>query len=198
MFDNHRTPRLLLLLAAGVLLMSTDKPVNAADNKADTLLLADFTDENPGPIWYTQNDNVMGGRSEGGFEIVDGILVFTGSTNTRGGGFSSIRTRRFQLDLSGFKGIRVYIKGDGRTYTWQLNTNARNSGYPVSYWADFATPDGEWDWVEIPFDTYKPNFRGFMLDGPPLDPGDITEFGLYIYDKKDGPFDFRLDRIEAY
>ncbi len=31
--------------------------------------------------WYVVNDGVMGGRSEGGFEIVDGELHFTGNTN---------------------------------------------------------------------------------------------------------------------
>jgi hypothetical protein len=164
----------------------------------DALLLTDFTAETPDLNWYTQNDNVMGGRSKGGFDIVNDDLVFKGSTNTRGGGFSSIRTRSFSLDLSKYQGIRVHIKAEGRRYTWQINTNARNSGYPVSYWADFDTPDDEWAYVDIPFSTFIPNFRGFKLDGPPLDPGDITEFGLYIYDKKDGPFELHMDRIEAY
>ena len=162
------------------------------------LLLSDFTDDNPGPDWYVQNDNVMGGRSQGGFKVDAGELIFTGSTNTNGGGFSSIRTPRFKLDLSEYTGLRLHLKADGREYTWQLATNARNSGYPVSYWAEFDTPDGEWGVVDIPFAVFYPQFRGFKLDGPELDPGDLTEFGLYIYDKKDGPFDLRLQRIEAY
>ena len=157
-----------------------------------------FTADTPDLGWYVQNDNVMGGRSQGGFEQTPGELIFTGSTNTNGGGFSSIRTRRFTLDLSKYSGIRLHLKADGRRYTWQLNTNARNSGYPVSYWADFDTPDGEWGVVDVPFSTFIPNFRGYKLDGPELDPGDLTELGLYIYDKKDGPFDLRLKRIEAY
>lgn len=171
----------------------------AADNDGAELLLTDFTAETPDAGWYTQNDNVMGGRSEGGFTISDdAVLLFAGNTNTNGGGFSSIRTRRFTLDLAEYDGIRLRLKGDGRRYTWQINTTARNSGYPVSYWADFDTPDGEWGTVDIPFAVFIPNFRGFKLDGPPLDPGDIIEFGLYIYDKQDGPFDFQLDWIAAY
>ena len=43
--------------------------------------------------WVTVNDNVMGGRSIGDFTIKEGKLVFRGSTNTNGGGFSSIRSR---------------------------------------------------------------------------------------------------------
>lgn len=188
-------------LAAGGLLMAGDSQGDdeaAPAGNGGALLLTDFTAETPDLNWYTQNDNVMGGRSKGGYEIVDDELQFKGSTNTRGGGFSSIRTRRFSLDLAGYEGIRVHIKAEGRRYTWQINTNARNSGYPVSYWADFDTPDDEWAYVDIPFSTFIPNFRGFKLDGPALDPGDITEFGLYIYDKKDGPFELHMDSIEAY
>jgi len=190
------------LISGALLLTLFSKLTGAADPDSTgtngALLLSDFSPDSPDMNWYTQNDNVMGGRSKGGFNIVDNELVFTGSTNTNGGGFSSIRTRRFKLDLSEYQGIRVRVKADGRRYTWQINTNARRARYPVSYWSEFDTVDGEWTWVEIPFETFYPHFRGFKLDGPELDPGDITEFGLYIYDKKDGRFDFKMDRIEAY
>ncbi len=168
----------------------------------DTLILTDFTAATPALDWYIQNDNVMGGRSQGGFDIVAGELVFAGSTNTNGGGFSSIRTRRFKLDLSAYDGLELKLRADGREYTWQLATNARNSGYPVSYWAEFDTRaglgDDAWETVRIPFTRFYPHFRGFKLNGPPLDPADLTEFGLYIYDKKDGPFEMHLDSIAGY
>ena len=70
--------------------------------------------------------------------------------------------------------------------------------FKVSYWAEFDTVDGEWTTVDIPFSRFYPQFRGFDLPGPELDPGEITEFGLYIYDKKDGPFELRLDSVTAY
>ena len=50
--------------------------------------------------WVTVNDNVMGGRSIGDFTIKEGKLVFRGSTNTNGGGFSSIRSRPLGRDMS--------------------------------------------------------------------------------------------------
>ena len=177
--------------------LNANEPEPAASNGA--LMLTDFAANSPELDWYVQNDNVMGGRSEGGFETKEqGELIFAGSTNTNGGGFSSIRTQPFQLDLSKYDGIQLRVKGDGRRYTWQLQTNARNRGYPVSYWAEFDTPDGEWGIVNIPFSRFYPQFRGFKLDGPELDTSEITELGLYIYDKKDGPFELRLDSIEAY
>ena len=195
--SNSETFRPVTALLASLLLASM-AVASGADDPREKLMFTDFTPDTPDLEWYVQNDNVMGGRSKGGFEVTSGQLIFAGSTNTNGGGFSSIRTRPFKLDLSAFDGIELRLKADGRRYTWQLQTNARNRGYRVSYWAEFDTPDGDWDTVRIPFSRFYPQFRGFELDGPPLDPSDITEFGLYIYDKKDGPFELRLDSIAGY
>ncbi|MFW2405958.1 MAG: CIA30 family protein [Gammaproteobacteria bacterium] len=161
-------------------------------------MITDFTPDTPDLGWYVQNDNVMGGRSEGDFQTIGGELIFAGSTNTNGGGFSSIRTQPFTLDLSSHEGISLRIKGDGRRYTWQLQTNARWRGRRVSYWADFETLADEWSTVRIPFSSFIPQFRGYKLDGPELDPAQITEMGVYIYDKRDGPFELRITSVEAY
>jgi NADH dehydrogenase [ubiquinone] 1 alpha subcomplex assembly factor 1 len=193
-----------LSLVFGVLLMTLPgPPLDAAEPDPSAsnaaLMLTDFVADSPDLGWYVQNDNVMGGRSEGGFETKEqGELIFAGSTNTNGGGFSSIRTQPFQLDISEYDGIQLRVKGDGRRYTWQLQTNARYRGRPVSYWTDFETEAGEWSTVNIPFASFYPQFRGFKLDGPELDPSNITELGLYIYDKQDGAFELRLDSVEAY
>lgn len=170
----------------------------ADENAGNGILLTDFTANTADFGWYIVNDNVMGGRSEGTFKEEEGSLAFTGRTNTRGGGFSSIRTQAMQLDLSGRAGIRLRVKGDGRRYTWRLTTNARWRGREVGYWADFETVQGEWVTADIPFSEFIPQFRGYQLDGPPLDAGQITGMGLMIYDKKDGPFELHLASVHAY
>jgi monofunctional biosynthetic peptidoglycan transglycosylase len=185
-------------IAHGLLLMMTlSSPLAAAGTEGD-LLVTDFTANSADLGWYVVNDNVMGGRSEGGFDVQEATLVFTGSTNTRGGGFSSIRTREVVLDLSGHAGIRVRILGDGRRYTWRLTTDARWRGREVGYWADFETVDGEWTTVDIPFAAFEPQFRGYRLDGPALNSKQITGMGLMIYDNLDGPFRLHLDSVHAY
>ncbi|MEJ2138767.1 MAG: CIA30 family protein [Gammaproteobacteria bacterium] len=193
------------LVVAILMMTHPGPPPDAADtddSDSDTqggLMLTDFTADTPDLRWYVQNDNVMGGRSQGGFEIAaEGQLIFAGSTNTNGGGFSSIRTRSLQFNLSKYDGIRLRVKADGRRYTWQLQTDARYRGYRISYWAEFDTRDGEWITVDIPFSRFYPQVRGYKLDEPEFDPGKITELGLYIYDKQDGPFELRLDSISAY
>lgn len=173
--------------------------INAADHDSKTeLVVTDFTPATPDLGWYVVNDTVMGGRSEGGFESHHDGLHFTGTTNTNGGGFSSVRTKPMQLDLSKYTGVRLAVQGDGRRYTWRLATNARRRGRPVSYWADFETPDGTWSTIDIPFSSFIPRFRGTQLEGPELDPAQISGMGLMIYDEQDGPFDLRLASVRAY
>lgn len=162
------------------------------------LLLTDFTPSSSDLGWYVVNDNVMGGRSEGDFDQESGKLSFAGRTNTNGGGFSSIRTEPLQLDLSNFAGVQLQVKGDGRRYTWRLTTNARWRGRQISYWADFETRNGTWTTVNIPFDNFIPQFRGYQLEGPALDPTQITGMGLMIYDNQDGPFELELASVNAY
>ncbi len=173
--------------------------VDAGDREARSeFLLTDFTANTADLGWFVVNDNVMGGRSEGGFEIGSGELIFSGRTNTDGGGFSSIRTQAVEVDLSRRAGIRLRVKGDGRRYTWRLTTDARWRGRRIAYWADFTTQNGEWQTVNIPFSEFVPRMRGYRLDGPLLDLRNIAGMGLMIYDREDGPFELRLGLVGAY
>ena len=178
-------------LFTSLLLMTASDFTHAApepDTRSQRLL-TDFTSSSADLGWYVVNDNVMGGRSEGTFDRQEYTLHFAGRTNTNGGGFSSIRADSMRLDLSASSGIRLRIKGDGRRYTWRLATTARWRGRPVSYWADFDTVAGEWTSVDIPFSSFVPKFRGYRLDGPPLDTSQIAGMGLMIYDNREGPFE---------
>ena len=182
-----------------ILLALLFAPLSASEtDKLDTLSLTSFNADSPDFGWYVQNDNVMGGRSEGGFDISLGVLIFSGNTNTNGGGFSSIRTQPLKLDLSAYTGIRVKVKADGRRYTWGIQTDARWRGRRINYWADFDTMADETNVIDIPFMNFSPQFRGLKLDGPELDTSQIAEFALYQYDKTDGPFALRLISVEAY
>lgn len=174
-------------------------PAHGDEDRGDeTLLLTDFMPDTPNLGWYVVNDNVMGGRSEGDFRQEPGKLRFAGRTNTRGGGFSSIRTEPLQLDLSDYEGIQLRVKGDGRRYTWRLTSAARWRGRQLSYWADFETQSGALTTASIPFSSFVPRFRGVELDGPALDPKQITGMGLMIYDNQDGRFELQLTSVHAY
>ena len=184
-----------LLLIMGLMLMM--EPSEAADS-AETRLLTDFTTATEDFDWYVVNDNVMGGQRRGEFGIRNGTLLFAGRTNTRGGGFSSIRTQGPRANLARYDGIRLHIKGDGRRYIWQLRTTAQFRGQAVRFWADFETTADTWSTVDLPFSAFVPRFRGSDLEGYSLDAGQITGMGLMIYDGQDGAFVIEVDTVEVF
>lgn len=155
------------------------------------MLLTDF-DASTDLGWFTVNDGVMGGRSEGGARIADGVLVFSGITNTNGGGFSSIRTQPILPSLAGKDAIRVLARGDGRRYVLRLESRDG-----VAYWADFEPGADATAWQRIPFEDFRPRFRGRWLAGPALDPTRIVALGIMCYDGQDGPFRLEVTRLEA-
>ena len=197
--NQSSNSRLIALSCCSILTAVLCSSLGASEsNELETLSLNSFDTDSPDLGWYVQNDNVMGGKSEGGFNISSGQLIFSSNTNTDGGGFSSIRSKPLDLDLSAYDGIRVKVKADGRRYTWGMQTDARWRGRRIGYWADFDTTAGEMEVIDIPFADFFPQYRGFKLDGPELNIRQISEFALYQYDKTDGPFELRLISVQAY
>lgn len=188
----------LLLCSLALIAVTARVHANEADAIKDATILTNFGEQHANFNWYVQNDTVMGGRSSGKYIIDNMQLVFTGVTNTNGGGFSSIRTRPLRLDLSEYAGIQLSLKADGRRYTWHIQTDATWRGRRISYWADFNTYDNDWMTINIPFTSFQPQFRGYLLEGPVLDIANIKELGLYIYDKQNGAFKLQLDHVSAY
>jgi monofunctional biosynthetic peptidoglycan transglycosylase len=187
-----------LILSVALTLAGAAAAGGAASGSSD-LLLTDFGARSP-VTWTTVNDGVMGGRSRGGYKVDAGVLLFTGSTNTNGGGFSSIRSNRGAFDLRGYDGIRLRVRADGRRYTFRLTTASTRKGrYQPAYWADFETTGGDaWQVVDVPFERFRPQWRGRVLSGPALDLAQIDSLGLMIYDKRDGAFRLEADWIRAY
>lgn len=158
--------------------------------KSQASMLTEFDQNKNDLIWRVVNDKVMGGRSSGGYTVDGGILKFTGVTNTRGGGFSSIRSVPQRLAVTDKdRRISLRIRGDGRTYTFRVQTRDG-----VSYWAEFPS-SASWEEANVPFSTFQPRWRGMWLDGPVLNPADIVSLGLMIYDKQDGEFFLEVDWI---
>jgi hypothetical protein len=149
--------------------------------------------------WETTNDNVMGGRSSGGPAIVNGALVFAGSTNTDGGGFSSIKASVPKRSLSDATSFQIRYKGDGRRYQFSVETGERRRlFFRIQYWVEFLAQESEgWEEVTIPLSEFKSISFGEPLDDRVLKPKRIKDIGFIIYDKEDGPFELTVDWIKA-
>jgi hypothetical protein len=181
---------LILLLTPAY---TADSGDTAPMNALPTLFEFHSTDE---PAWQVVNDGVMGGRSRGYVAIEDGTLRFTGTLVTRGGGFTSIRAER-GIDLEGYTGLELRVRGGGRTFEVEVSDGARFRGRPVSRRAPFPT-SAEWTRVRVPFDTLRTTFRGRPVTVAPLDPAKIERIGLFMADGRDGPFHLEVDSIRAY
>jgi monofunctional biosynthetic peptidoglycan transglycosylase len=147
--------------------------------------------------WDIINDGVMGGRSTSDVERSDGTLRFTGHVSLENnGGFASTRTDLEPVDLSAFDGVALRVRGDGRRYQFRLRMRPRDR---IAYKAEFHTRPDEWIEVRIPFDDFRPTFRGRRpRDAPPLDPSTLGQLGFLIADKRAGPFTLQVERIAAY
>ncbi len=179
-----------------VLLMMTGLAMNNA-NASEPRVLFSFDSAADGN-WTSVNDTVMGGRSDGGLEIRDGVLHFSGNLSLENyGGFASIRNPT-ELDLGDFKGIRLRVKGDGRSYQLRLHTDSRYFGRPVAYSGTFTTQAGKWFEVDVPFENLTASFRGRQLKGYRFDPGKIELVGILLGDKQAGRFKLEIDRLAAY
>lgn len=150
-------------------------------------------DMNPAP-WRAVNDGVMGGVSSG--RVVQGEEGprFEGELSLENnGGFSSVR-RRVDEDLSGVTGVRLEVRGDGRTYQFRMRMDDRFDG--VAWRAEFPAGD-EWRTVEMDFAKFIPVFRGYRVkDAGPLVPAKIRQIGFLVADKQAGAFRLDIRSVE--
>ena len=148
--------------------------------------------------WVTVNDGVMGGLSDGGSDLREGVLSFTGVTNTNGGGFSSIRLPVPRGGMAGAQYLKVQMKRDARDYSLTLRTNVRSYGRRIAFRAPIVgAPEGAWGDGVLSFETLKASIWGRPVRNAVFDPAEVVEIGLIIYDGKDGPFEMQLKRIQA-
>ncbi len=167
-----------------------------AASRERTMRCVDFAAGSP--PWRSIDDVVMGGRSSSAMTIRDGVAVFSGTVSLENnGGFASVRSAPERCDLSGFDGILIRLRGDGRRYAVRIRTDRAFDG--VSYQVKIQPPDGEWREIFLPFSDFEPVFRGRRVRGhPPLDPSQIRAFGLLISDGQQGPFRLEVAWLAAW
>ena len=187
--------RLLILSLLTFTLGYGERSFNTCPMASDSIVLFDFKDTEEA-YWQVVNDGVMGGRSEGYVAIEDGLLKFTGTLVTRGGGFTSVRANKV-VNLEGYDGLELRVRGSGRTFEVYVDDDTRRGWRRVSRRAPFQTSK-EWSSVRIPFSALKTTIFGRSINAPPTDLANIKRIGVFIVDGKDGPFELEVDTIHAY
>ena len=111
------------------------KELTEPEVKPSCAVFDDFESLEKGPSWFILNDNVMGGRSAGEYEITQGQLRFFGRTNTNGGGFASVRVKLPAGILTEVQTVELTARGDGRTYALSFRDQ---SSWRVSHQKKFS------------------------------------------------------------
>lgn len=139
------------------------------------LLIDDFSNNNLvaaiGTRWRLVTDRVMGGVSDadlqyGKDERFDHVCLKGNVSLENNGGFIQIALALDpsggSFDASGYRGIRLWVKGNKRDYYVHLRT--KETLLPWQYYsASFEAP-AEWAKVELDFDEFKPQSLGGKLN----------------------------------
>lgn len=168
-------------------------PAPPADAPTAGIPLVQFSRDAGLAGWHIENDDVMGGRSQGALAIDEaGNAVFSGDVSlANGGGFASIQCDYDALDISACRAVCLGLKGDGKRY--QLRVDAvKNAHY--SYAGDFDT-SGAWQVVEIPFADLYPIRHGDRLDLPRFSGRTLARLQILIGNGKPESFHLEIDRI---
>jgi uncharacterized protein YbjT (DUF2867 family) len=175
-------------------------------------VIFDFTNpsEDLKNIWGALDDVVMGGVSASNMQFVEGTALFAGNVSTaNSGGFASVRTKNFDpaINLSGYEGVVLRVRGDGKRYKLFLRTETVWDGVGYSY--SFDTEADNWQDVHVPFTDLVPVFRAKSVkDCPPIDVSKIRSWQLMLskfeYDGALNPkfaaggFALQIESIKAY
>jgi NADH dehydrogenase [ubiquinone] 1 alpha subcomplex assembly factor 1 len=160
--------------------------------------LFDFTGAEAAKEWQTVNDGVMGGVSEGKFQITDKkMMEFSGTLSlANNGGFASVRTKAKKLGLEKGDTLVAKVKGDGREYHMNLSVPTFQIAY--NYRAVFQTKKDEWIEVKLPLDKFEAtSFGQVVKNAGQVKPNSVNGLGFMLSDKKAGPFKLEIESIKV-
>ena len=146
--------------------------------------------------WFSVNDGVMGGRSQGVTSYTENSLFFEGSVSfENNGGFASIRSDYEVMDLSSFETVTVRYRCKGQSLA--LNFNYYQRWWYPNYKAELPDTDWKWETLTLPLNKLK-EYRigertGNKISTEKLER--IIRLGLMTNDKKEGPFEAEVDFI---
>ncbi|NKI32677.1 CIA30 family protein [Croceivirga thetidis] len=144
--------------------------------------------------WYVVDDVVMGGRSNGHFELTpEGHAKFFGEVSLENnGGFSSVRYAIPETKVSLEATLKIRLKGDGNRY--QLRIKDQESTYH-NYITYFET-SGDWQTLQFKVKDLYPTFRGRRLNLPNFNHQTIGALGFLIGNKIPQQFQLTIAKIE--
>lgn len=146
--------------------------------------------------WFSVNDTVMGGRSDGNSNYSENGLVFEGSVSfENNGGFASVRSGYEKLDLSAYETATVRYRCEGQSLS--LNFNLYQRWWYPNYKAELPETEMEWNTITVKLSELK-EYRVGRATGNNISPkglANVIRLGIMTNDKKEGPFKAEIDFI---
>ncbi len=168
------------------------------ESSVHCVTIADFESDAANEQWIVVNDGVMGGLSFGDRTFADGAMVFSGTINTDGGGFSSLRLPLSQGLIEDTDQVVIRARADARSYMVTFDDSLPNRNQRVSFRApiEFVNP-GEWETVTVQFADLFPAAFGTPVESEPFRNDLATRIGIMLGDGLDGEFKLEVDTIEV-
>ena len=150
--------------------------------------------------WIPFSDQVMGGISEVNFfeKEEDGLSFYhmEGNVSTENnGGFIQFRAE-VKIEDKNYQGLKIKTRGNGEEYYLFIRTTKTRLPW-LYYGSSFSTTD-QWQWIEIPFSSFKKSegrFSGFLPKK--FDVEGIKSIGIVAYGK-DFYADIDVAGLELY
>lgn len=201
----HLLPSTPLLLVAAAVCVAT-----AAG--AEDRTLWNFTTVSSLDGWTESSDGTerMAGMSTGAFKLQRtaqfqrAVLFSLINPQPSGAGFVGY-SQDGRWDLSEFQRLNLRARAQGQAFHYKVFLGHHDQSiHEGSYESYFQMADGAWSDVSLTFDSFAFYYRGSLVpDAPPLDPSDVSQFGLQIYGgvysdfKQSGASALEIDWITA-
>lgn len=181
-----------LTSAAALILACAAPGLTWAADEPRSLVIYGATANAGASGWEIENDDVMGGVSQGGLIQKEGQpLVFHGEVSLENnGGFSSVQYNFEPRSISGYTHAQLRVKGDGKRYQFRVESG----GELHAYIHHFET-SGEWETIFIPLGDMYPSFHGNRLDLPNYPAERLAQVRFLIANNRAERFRLEVDSI---
>lgn len=168
-----------------------------------TKSLFDFSNPDLTHYWHSEDDRILGGQSSSRLQpccqIDTSSATFTGVLRTKKlTSFARVVSDHTHFDLSSYAGIRLRVRGDGKTYGLSIRSSDLlhvTYQYQITFFTGY-----DWQNILLPFKHFKPIVLGIELPLTikPINTKNITGMGLFISENQFGNFSLNVEKIEAY
>jgi hypothetical protein len=148
--------------------------------------------------WVVISDNVMGGVTKSKLEFTENTMVLSGNISLDNfGGFSSVKTKFSNFDLSEYKGVKIKFRSTNQNFAFTLE-DSKNWTLPNFKGEFLSSKSNTWEEKTI----YFKDFKEYQIGEPTGNKlkqtslKKMVRLGIITTEKKEGLFSIEVDYIK--